>query len=226
MIQSELGKMGLRLNEAKSKISKSTDGFDFLGWHFYVQANNGKFRCIPSKDSYRKIRKKIKEIVNCSNLSTVEKANKLSSIVRGWRNYHKYCNMKNHSLWHTQYATWKKFRRDKNSNREKAKSLTEKAFPAVPYSENRHVKVQGGRSPYDGDILYWSERNSKLYDGRTAKLLKKQDFECGHCNMKMQGDERIHLHHKDGNHGNWKDKNLTVIHESCHDYIHMGKSAS
>ncbi len=226
IIETELKAWGLELKEAKTRYSSPTDGFDFLGWHFYVQENNGKFRCTPSKDNYRKFRKKVKDIVNSSNLSTEDKASKLSSIVRGWRNYHKYCNMENHSLWHIQYAAWKRFRKDKNSSREIATRLIGIAFPAVKYSENRHVNVRGTRSPYDGDAVYWSQRNSKLYDGRTAKLLKKQDFKCGHCNLKLQDDERVHLHHVDGNHGNWKDKNLTVIHKSCHDYIHMGKSES
>jgi RNA-directed DNA polymerase len=36
-------------------------------------------------------------------------------------------------------------------------------------------------------------------------------------------EERVHLHHIDGNHSNWKTKNLVVLHESCHDYQHMGK---
>ena len=29
----------------------------------------------------------------------------------------------------------------------------------------------------------------------------------------------------DGNHDNWKSKNLIAIHELCHNYIHMGKSS-
>ena len=34
--------------------------------------------------------------------------------------------------------------------------------------------------------------------------------------------EKVHLHHIDGNHSNWKRSNLLAIHESCHDYIHIG----
>jgi 5-methylcytosine-specific restriction endonuclease McrA len=54
--------------------------------------------------------------------------------------------------------------------------LLDKAFPAVPYSENKHVLVKGEKSPFDGDIAYWSERNSKLYDGgETSFALKRQN---------------------------------------------------
>ena len=86
--------------------------------------------------------------------------------------------------------------------------------------------VKGNKSPYDGDLTYWSQRNSKLYDGDTSKALKKQNHSCGQCGMKFTSDERVHLHHIDGNHDNWKPKNLQAIHESCHDYFHMSKSAS
>ena len=223
IIERELQKWGLELKESKTRFSSPTDGFDFLGWHFSVQANNGKFRSSPSKDNYRKFRKKVKDIVNCSNLSTDAKAKKLSSIIRGWREYHKYCDMTNHSLWHLNHATWKKFRKDKNSSRKKANELISMAFPTVDVKQNGHSPVQGIRSPYDGNIVYWTERNSKHYNGMTSIVLKKQDYRCGRCGLKLNGDERVHLHHSDGNHGNWKIKNLTTLHKSCHDYIHMGK---
>jgi spermidine/putrescine-binding protein len=63
---------------------------DFLGWHFKVQ-KNGKFRSIPSKENFKALRKKVKHIVNNSNYGATLKAKKLAPVVRGWRNYHKYC---------------------------------------------------------------------------------------------------------------------------------------
>ena len=99
--------------------------------------------------------------------------------------------------------------------------MVKKAFPSVPYSENKFVNVTGEKSPYDNDITYWSERNSKLYDNETSKALKRQNHSCGHCGLKFISEERVHLHHADGNHNNWKRKNLMAVHESCHDYIHM-----
>ena len=72
-------------------------------------------------------------------------------------------------------------------------------------------------------MTYWSERNSKLYDGETSKALKRQNHVCGHCGLKFASEERVNLHHANGNHENWKIKNLTAIHESCHDYTHMSK---
>jgi RNA-directed DNA polymerase len=218
---------GMKVSEKKTKVTAATDGFDFLGWHFKVQ-KNGKFRSTPSVDNYQAFRKKVKAIVNNSNHGAIVKAQKLAPIVRGWRNYHKFCKMDGvrNSLYFIQNRTFKVFNKESRQNRISSKSLLDKAFPSVSYSENRHINVKGNKSPFDGDIVYWSERNSKLYDGCTSKALKRQNHSCKSCGLKFIGDERIHLHHVDGSHNNWKQINLVAIHESCHDYIHMSKSES
>ncbi len=222
-----LAERGMNVSERKTKITATTDGFDFLGWHFKVQ-NNGKFRCVPSMDNFKAFRQKVKAIVNNSNYGSKEKAEKLAPLVRGWRNYHRFCKMDGtrFSLYHIQHRAFKVFNKETKQNRHTSKKLLDKAFPSVPYSENKHVNVKGRKSPYDGDITYWSERNSKLYNGETSKALKRQNHSCGHCGLKMLTEEKVHLHHLDGNHNNWKAKNLLAVHESCHDYIHMSKSES
>lgn len=218
---------GLKISDKKTKLTATTDGFDFLGWHFKVQ-KNGKFRCTPSKDNYKNFRQKVKAIVNCSNYGSLVKTEKLAPIVRGWRNYHKFCKMdgSRFSLYRIQKRTYKIFNKETKLNRHTSKQLLDKAFPSVSYSENKFVNVKGNKSPYDGDLTYWSERNSKLYDGETSKALKRQNHTCEYCELKFTSEERVHLHHIDGNHNNWKLKNLIVVHQSCHNYIHMSKSAS
>ncbi|OYD96309.1 RNA-dependent DNA polymerase [Nostoc sp. 'Peltigera membranacea cyanobiont' 210A] len=222
-----LRKRGMNVSQKKTKVTAATDGFDFLGWHFKVQ-KNGKFRCNPSVDNFRAFRKKVKHIVNNSNYGATTKAEKLAPVVRGWRNYHKFCKMdgSRNSLYHIQKRTYTVFNKETKQNRDSSKKLLDKAFPAVPYSENKHVMVQGIKSPYDGNIAYWSERKSKLYDSETSKALKKQNHRCASCGLKFIDEERVHLHHIDGKHANWKKNNLKAIHESCHDYEHMSKSAS
>lgn len=219
-----LAQRGMQVSDKKTKISATTDGFDFLGWNFKVKSN-GKYLCVPAEDNFKKFREKVKSIVNDSKIGAKEKANKLAPIVRGWRNYHKFCDMSGSrfSLWFMHYRTFVKFNSEKNMKRHKAIDLVNKAFPKVSHSLASHVKVTGKKSPYDGDLIYWSQRNSKQYDGETSKLLKKQNQSCGHCGLRCISNERLHLHHIDGNHNNWKKNNLMVIHESCHDYIHMGK---
>jgi 5-methylcytosine-specific restriction endonuclease McrA len=222
-----LADRGMKVSEKKTKLTATTDGFDFLGWNFKVQ-NNGKFRCVPSVDNFKAFRKKVKHIVNNSNYGATTKAIKLAPVVRGWRNYHRFCKMdgSRNSLYHIHNRAFRVFNKETKQNRYTSKQLLEKAFPSVPYSENKHINVKGEKSPYDGDLSYWIERNSKLYDNDTSKALKRQNHKCEHCGLKMLSDEKVHLHHIDGNHQNWKPKNLLAIHESCHDYIHISKSES
>jgi RNA-directed DNA polymerase len=222
-----LAKRGMKVSEKKTKLTATTDGFDFLGWHFKVQ-NNGKFRCVPSVDNCQAFRQKVKHIVNNSNYGATLKAEKLAPVVRGWRNYHRYCKLNGarFSLWFIQNRAFKVFNQEAKKNRYTVKKLIEKAFPTVPYSENKFVNVKGEKSPYDGDIAYWSKRNSNLYNGDTSKALKRQNHKCGNCGLNMLGDEKEHLHHVDGNHHNSKTNNLLAVHESCHDYLHMSKGAS
>lgn len=216
---------GMEISEQKTKLTTTTDGFDFLGWNFKVQ-KNGKFRSRPSEDNYKAFRKKVKSVINCSNYGAREKAQKLAPIIRGWRNYHRYCKMggARNSLTFMRKRAFKVFNKETKQNRYTSKKLLNQAFPSVSYSENKFVNVRGDKSPYDGDIAYWSQRNSKLYDGETSLALKRQNHSCAACGLKFKGEERVHLHHKDGNHENWKRANLVALHESCHDYLHMSKS--
>lgn len=217
-----LADRGMKVSEKKTKLTAATDGFDFLGWHFKVLAD-GRFKCVPSEDNFKAFKKKAKSIINNSNYGARVKAEKLAPLVRGWRQYHKYCDMNDgkFSLWFIAKRAWKVFNKEEKLNRVSTTDLINKAFPTVPQSENKFINVKGNKSPYDGDLIYWSQRNSKLYDGTTSKILNKQNHSCGRCGLRFLSNESIHLHHIDGNHDNWKHKNLEVLHESCHDYIHM-----
>jgi group II intron reverse transcriptase/maturase len=46
-----LADRGMNISERKTKVTASTDGFDFLGWRFKVQSN-GKFRCVPERGQF------------------------------------------------------------------------------------------------------------------------------------------------------------------------------
>lgn len=101
-----LAERGMKVSEKKTKLTATIDGFNFLGWHFKVQ-KNGKFRCVPSVDNFKAFRQKIKHIVNSSNIGATTKAEKLAPVVRGWRNYHRFCKMDGSrlSLWHINERT-------------------------------------------------------------------------------------------------------------------------
>jgi RNA-directed DNA polymerase len=137
-----LARRGMRVSEKKTKITATTDGFDFLGWHFKVQ-KNGKFKSTPSADNFKTFRKKVKLIVNNSNYGSTVKADKLESVIRGWRNYHKYCKMdgSRNSLWFIRLRTFRVFNREEKQNRYTVEKLIEKAFPAVSFAENKYTHI-------------------------------------------------------------------------------------
>ena len=82
-IEQFLAKRGMNVSQRKTKVTASADGFDFLGWNFFVQRPNGKFRCVPSMENFKAFREKVKKIVNCSNYGAETKVAKLAPIVRG-----------------------------------------------------------------------------------------------------------------------------------------------
>ena len=157
-----LATRGMKVSENKTLVTARAEGFDFLGWHFKVQSN-GKFRCTPSVDNFKKFRKKaasfrmnnssekclVKTIVNCSNYGAKEKATRLAPIVRGWRNYHRFCKMdgSRFSLWHINHRAFQVFKKESKLDRYSSELLVKKAFPSVPYSENKFVNVKGTKSP-------------------------------------------------------------------------------
>jgi 5-methylcytosine-specific restriction endonuclease McrA len=221
-VKSYLSERGLNVSAKKTRITKTADGFDFLGWNFRVKPN-GKFISTPSKESYKNIKKKIKEIGNSSNIGARDKVKKLAPVVRGWRNYHRFCDLEKFNLFLTEKRIWKVLARESKLSRANVDELIGKAFPSVSYKINGFVNVKGDKSPFDGDFIYWSKRKSKLYNGETAYLLHKQAYQCTYCGKYFYNEEQINLHHKDGNHNNWKRSNLCVIHASCHKHLHMSE---
>jgi len=97
---------GLRINKDKTEVSKATDGFDFLGWRFRVNSR-GVFKSTPSSENYADIKAKVKATWK-SGVTTEARLKKIESQVRGWRNYHKHCDMSKHSLWSLNHWLWRK----------------------------------------------------------------------------------------------------------------------
>ena len=83
----------------------------------------------------------------------------------------------------------------------------------------RQVKVQGHRSPYDGDGVYGSTRPGRhpKVGARLARLLKQQHGRCRRCGLFFQHDDRIEVDHINGNHRDSRSANLQALHGHCHD---------
>jgi RNA-directed DNA polymerase len=85
----------------------------------------------------------------------------------------------------------------------------------------RHKKVKGAKSPFDGDLIYWSTRLGEHpeMDATVAKLLKHQEGKCAYCRLNfMDGDlmEKDHIVEKRFGGKNSKE-NLQLLHRHCHD---------
>ena len=90
-------RMGLKLNEEKTRITKLTEGFDFLGFHFVKRRspNTGKkvIYIFPSKDSQRSIRRRIKYFTTRrAPVPPAKFVAQINEAVRGWVNYFRHTN--------------------------------------------------------------------------------------------------------------------------------------
>jgi RNA-directed DNA polymerase len=85
----------------------------------------------------------------------------------------------------------------------------------------RHNKVRGTASPYDGNLVYWSQRLKKhpLMESTRAKLLQIQKGMCPRCGLYFQDEDVLESDHivpvalggKDTLANKW------VCHRHCHD---------
>ena len=218
-IKQFLAQRGMNIKLSKTRVTQVTSGFNFLGWNFSVK-DSGKFVSRPSNDNYSNLKKKVKNLINNSTIKIKDRISKITPIVRGWRNYHLYCDMSKYDLWKLDNYVFKKILKNKNYSLDSSIKLVRKAFPKIGYLMNRFINVKQDKSPYDGDLVYWSKRKGKLYNGMTLRQLQKQFYTCSYCKLQFTDDEDIHLHHIDDNHNNWSSYNLTVMHKSCHQYLH------
>jgi len=88
-------------------------------------------------------------------------------------------------------------------------------------SSNDYVKVKGDKSPYDGDLVYWSSRLGKHPElpTRMALLLKRKKGKCTHCGLLFRNEDVIEIDHIIPRAIGGKDeyKNLQLLHRHCHD---------
>ena len=207
---------GLRVEESKSQLVHSTEGFDFLGWHIKVKSKNHKFVSYPSQKNRRVVIKKIKSTMRDSRSSIEQRLSKVKTIYRGWRNYHKYCDMSQVNTWIMSQWVYKYLTKKTSMNKDQKLKYVTDIFNGHPYKVNGFINVAENKSPFDGDWVYWSKRQDFRYDTLHAKIAFRQNYRCKRCNLHFQSKDHIELHHVDGNPNNHKYNNLTVLHRFCH----------
>ena len=86
--------MGLTLNEIKTNIKPTTQGFNFLGFHIILVKRDNKYRCkihISSKSKKQLISKCGLILKKNKALSSYSLIKLLSPTLIGWANYFQYC---------------------------------------------------------------------------------------------------------------------------------------
>ncbi|MDJ0578680.1 reverse transcriptase domain-containing protein [Crocosphaera sp.] len=200
----------------------------------------------PSEKSIKRFTKRVKEILDQGHDKKPKlMINRLSWLIREWANYFKtgshswetFQELQYHLL-NKLYLNWGKkrfskkglgyiskkiFHPSKTSKytfgwKENGKTYTVPTlyeFPCTPY-----VKVQGNRSPYDGDWEYWNERmiNHPETPKDIASGLKKQKGKCYLCNMNLTVEDKMEIYYKNGDRKNNRKDNKFVVHSYCRDY--------
>lgn len=92
-------------------------------------------------------------------------------------------------------------------------------YPSWVASE-RWVKIKQNSSPFDGQDLYWSQRNAKYSNWNKQKviLVKFQNYACPICQRKFLENDILEIDHIKpvGLGGTDKISNLQVVHDFCH----------
>jgi RNA-directed DNA polymerase len=199
----------------------------------------------PSKEAVKRHLAQIKQRIHkhrSAPQGTLIK--ELSAIIRGWTNsYRTVCSKAEYRRcdYILQQLLWRwATRRHQNKNRHWIRQrywkegegqhsifATPEEYDLRKHSATairRHVKVKGMASPYDGNLLYWSQRlkNHPTTRGTLAMLLQRQDGKCKWCGLAFGEEDHIEIDHitpkKEG--GTEKLDNKCVLHSHCHDQRH------
>ena len=87
-------KLGLKVNMTKTKVTRPS-GLKYLGFGFWKDSKDGKWKARPHQDSVSKFKRKLKELTKRSWSVPMDlRILKLNEVIRGWINYFKIGGMK------------------------------------------------------------------------------------------------------------------------------------
>ncbi|MCM1988046.1 group II intron reverse transcriptase/maturase [Methanococcoides seepicolus] len=244
LIKNFLTDKGLELSDEKTLITHVDDGFDFLGWNF--RKYKGTLLIKPSKKSIQKVTEKISNAIKDGKTLTQEVLiDTLNPIITGWSNYHQGVSAKetfnliDFKIWNMLWK-WAKRRHPKKSRtwiahkywhtngkrnwvfstkKNQLKLMIDKMIV-------RQFWLSLDKNPYT-DTVYFIERKfnqgSKKLSGKFKAVWKNQKGKCPFCNLLIDinnGGEERPLHHKNGNHDDYRTSNLAYAHVHCHRQYH------
>lgn len=154
------------------------NGFDFLDWHFKLTSGQ-QLLSVPTYDNYQVFLMRIKRIVNNSNYGSLIKTNKLCSIIKDWRIYHKYTNLDNfrYNLFFIKRRTFKAFNSESKQDFYSTKRLLDKCFYVLTDLDKKVLDPKLMVSSCYGHMTFWfsiKSPNSNVYHS---------SYFCVHCGM-------------------------------------------
>lgn len=87
-------KLGLKVNMTKTKVTRP-GGLKYLGFGFWKDSKDGKWKARPHQDSVAKFKRKLKGLTKRSwSILMDTRIRKLNEVIRGWINYFKIGSMR------------------------------------------------------------------------------------------------------------------------------------
>jgi RNA-directed DNA polymerase len=196
----------------------------------------------PTKEAIKRHYDEICKIIDAHRVAPqVALINQLNPVIRGWSNYYstqvsKEAYAKLDYLVFQKLQSWAKRRHPKKSKSWVSNKywgtiggdnwvfMTKGEITLLKHTQTkivRYVKVKGTNSPFDGNLVYWSERQGKnpLLPTRVTTLLKRQKGKCAHCGLYFRETDVMEVDHIIPKSIGGKDvyKNLQLLHRHCHD---------
>jgi RNA-directed DNA polymerase len=196
----------------------------------------------PTKEAVKRHLDKIGQIIDKYHNAPQEALiSRLNPVIRGWCNYYasnvsKETFSKCDFLTYQKLRAWAKRRCIKTNAHDTVRNYwrtvgednwtfaTSGGLALVKHSSTpivRHTKVQGARSPFDGDLVYWGKRMSSHPElpSRVATLLKEQSGKCGFCELNFKYGDLWEVDHDVPTSRGGKNiqSNLQLLHRHCHD---------
>jgi RNA-directed DNA polymerase len=199
----------------------------------------------PSKEAVKRHKEEVRTIIENNRNAPQEKLiQELNPVIRGWTNYYRTV-VASQTFSSCRMALFRKLeywarRRHPNKSMhwimnkywhvEEGKGWhfrTKNGLQLRQHTDTkirRHIKVRGTASPYDGNLLYWSQRLSSgpVLSGTMALLLKKQQGKCRWCELLFRDGDQREIDHILPKHlgGGEELSNKCALHRHCHDQRH------
>jgi len=200
---------------------------------------------VPDKTSVHKHIDQMRDLVKRMERKPQEELiGAINPIVRGWTNYYAFTDNRDAFRYCDERMFWRLMRYACNRHKSKGKkwiarkyfgtfqgrkwifSTPDRSVRLTLYSKgvgrNRYVKVKQGKSPYDGDTRYWSNRWKAAASPTRRALFSQQNGKCALCTGPIVCGQVIEIDHivPQAKGGSRNRTNLRLVHAHCHDAVH------